>query len=52
MKYFSMLNSLVFQNIQNAKKQILVVTKYWEKEKTQEILSEALEKYPEVVFGL
>jgi len=47
-----MLNSLVFQNIQNAKKQILVVTKYWEKEKTQEILSEALEKYPEVVFGL
>lgn len=47
-----MLNPQVFKNIQQANKQILIVTKYWDSEKTLEILWEAQEKYPDVFFAL
>jgi len=33
-----MFNTPVFKNIQDAQKKILVVTKYWDREKTNNIL--------------
>jgi len=47
-----MLNTEVFENIKNAEKQILIVTKYWDALKTREILSEAQENYPNSIFWL
>jgi uncharacterized pyridoxal phosphate-containing UPF0001 family protein len=47
-----MLNNIVFENITRSQKKILVVTKYWDTEKTQNILSQVEEKYPNIFFGL
>jgi len=45
-----MLNYEVFENVKNTNKQILVVTKYWEREKTLKILQECEKKFPEIFF--
>lgn len=47
-----MLNETLFQEISLHKKQILVVTKYWDKEKTFDILSEVEKNYSDIFFGL
>ena len=47
-----MLNSKIFENVRQARKQILVVTKYWDTKKTCEILWEAEEKYSDVFLAL
>lgn len=47
-----MLNTQVFQNIQKQQKKILIVTKYWDNSETQEIFSQAKQRYPEILFGL
>jgi len=47
-----MLNNQVFKNVQNSQKKILIVTKYWEKEKTLEIYKQAQKDFPEIFFGL
>lgn len=47
-----MLNTEVFQNIQNAQKKILIVTKYWDEEKTLKIMEEAWILFPEEFYGL
>lgn len=47
-----MLNKSVFKNIQSAKKNILIVTKYWDKEKTQKIIDTAQKKYPDIFYRI
>lgn len=47
-----MLNTEVFESIQKSGKQILVVTKYWDLEKTQKILENIEDKYSDVFYGL
>ncbi len=47
-----MLKHDLFQNIQKSKKQILTVTKYWDKSTTLQILWEVQTKYPQVFFGI
>jgi len=47
-----MLNHSVFQNIQNAQKHILVVTKYWDSKTTKDILDHVESKYAEIFSGL
>jgi uncharacterized pyridoxal phosphate-containing UPF0001 family protein len=47
-----MLNTSVFKNIQDAHKKILLVTKYWNTEKTQNILWEVEEKYSDIFLAL
>lgn len=47
-----MLNSLLFQKVQSAEKQILCVTKYWDSETTHTILKEVENSYPDIFFGL
>lgn len=47
-----MFNNQVFKNIQDAQKKILIVTKYWDREKTQNISKQAHEIYTGIVFGL
>lgn len=47
-----MLQEEVFSKVVNAWKHILVVTKYWDKEITQNILKECEEQYSWVFFGL
>jgi len=47
-----MLNTEVFKKIKKSSSQILIVTKYWDKEKTLSIYQEAQKSYPEILFGL
>jgi len=47
-----MLNTEIFKNIKNHQKQILIVTKYWDTKKTQQIIDEADEKYSDVYYGI
>jgi uncharacterized pyridoxal phosphate-containing UPF0001 family protein len=47
-----MLNTTVFINVRNAHKKILIVTKYWNTQKTHDILREAEEKYSDVFIAL
>lgn len=49
---YSMLNSEVFKNVHHAGKRILVVTKYWDTEKTKAILASCEKKYPEIFLAL
>jgi len=47
-----MLDTEVFEKIKISKSKILIVTKYWDKQKTQSILSQAQKIYPEIIYGL
>ncbi len=47
-----MLSLEVFEDIKTFHKHILIVTKYWDKEKTLKIYNEALQRYPDIIFGL
>jgi len=47
-----MLNSEVFDHVKKHHKKILVVTKYWDKEKIWEILKEVESLYPDIFFWL
>ncbi len=47
-----MLNLQVFNTVQKAKSSILVVTKYWDREKTQHILNESLDHYHDIFLGI
>ncbi len=47
-----MINTGIFENIKTAQKKILVVTKYWDKQKSFTILEESKEKYPDIFYGL
>ncbi len=47
-----MLNTEVFENIKSAWKQILIVTKYWDAEKTIQIIDEAKKDNSDVFYGL
>ena len=47
-----MLSTEVFKNIKSAWKQILIVTKYWDTKKTQQIINKAEEKYSDVYYGI
>ena len=47
-----MLNAEVFRNVQQAHKKILIVTKYWDTTKTENILKEAQKDYCEILFAL
>jgi hypothetical protein len=47
-----MLNTKVFQNVQKVQKKILIVTKYWDKQKTLDIYETATQKFPDIIFGL
>ena len=47
-----MFNTPVFKNIQDAQKKILVVTKYWDREKTNNILWDVEKNYSEIFFWL
>jgi len=40
-----MLNTNLFEHIQKSKKHILVVTKYWDREKTLNILKQVSQDY-------
>lgn len=46
------INESVFEKIRKSQKQILVVTKYWEKKETEDILNLCEKKYSDVFFGL
>jgi len=46
-----MVNDLVFQKVKKAKAQILVVTKYYEKEDTEKLIDICEQKYSSVIFG-
>jgi inorganic pyrophosphatase len=45
-----MLNSEVFKNISQAHKRILVVTKYFDTQKTQKIIQECYKNYAQLIF--
>ena len=47
-----MLHETLFKNIQRANKKILIVTKYWDKQKTLDLYNQASKDYPEIVYGL
>ena len=47
-----MLNTEVFKNIKASQKQILIVTKYWDSEKTSDILKEWENNYSDIFYGL
>ena len=47
-----MLHNTLFQNIHTADKKILIVTKYWTKEKTLTIYQEAKKDFSEIIYGL
>ena len=47
-----MLHNTLFQNIHTADKKILIVTKYWNKEKTLNIYQEAKKDFSEIIYGL
>lgn len=51
-KNIFMLNAEVFRNVQQAHKKILIVTKYWDTTKTENILKEAQKDYCEILFAL
>jgi len=45
-----MLNTAIFETIKKHQKKILVVTKYWDTEKTSTILDQVLHQYETEVF--
>jgi len=47
-----MLSTEVFEKVKRSKSKILIVTKYWNREKTLEIYKQALKEFPEITFGL
>ena len=47
-----MLNTEVFNKVKASKKKILVVTKYWNKDQTTDILKEIQELYSDITIGL
>jgi len=47
-----MLNAKVFHAVKQNKKQILIVTKYWDSEITRSIWNEAQKLYPDSIFGI
>jgi len=47
-----MLNHEVFHNTQKHSWKILVVTKYWDRERTQNIMSACEQDYPDIFYGL
>ena len=47
-----MLNTNLFEHIQKSKKHILVVTKYWDREKTLNILKQVSQDYWEIFYGI
>jgi uncharacterized pyridoxal phosphate-containing UPF0001 family protein len=47
-----MLNQEVFGNVQKADSKILVVTKYWDKHKTLQILQECENNFPGIFLAL
>ena len=46
------LNHKVFEEIKRAGSKILVVTKYWDKESTQDILNQCETKYSDIFYGI
>ena len=46
-----MLNHHLFENIKKAHSRVLLVTKYWDKIQTQEIIKQSKQLYPEIVFA-
>jgi len=47
-----MLNAKVFDSVSLHKKYILIVTKYWDTQTTEQILTKVQENYPGVFFGI
>lgn len=47
-----MLNQQVFKNTRAAQRKILIVTKYWDREKTLEIYKLSKESFAEIIYGL
>jgi hypothetical protein len=47
-----MLSTKVLDKVKQVNKKILIVTKYWNKEKTKTILQEAETHYSDIFYGL
>ncbi len=47
-----MINISLFEEFKSSKSKILVVTKYWDKKDTHEIIKEVKKNYPEILFWI
>lgn len=45
------INSHLFEEIQTSDSQILMVTKYWNPEETENIIAQVEASFPDIIFG-